>query len=43
MDMNVWVLGTIIYLGTVMPFIYWIGGCIRKHNNCDMATGEPLD
>jgi len=31
------------YICVVMPFIYWLGGNIRKHNNCNIETGEPLD
>lgn len=33
----------VIYFAIMMPVIYFVGGAIRKHNNCDMQTGEPLD
>jgi len=43
MNINPWVLGIIVYFCTVMPLIFWFGGCMRKHQNCDMQTGESLD
>jgi len=37
------VTGIIIYFCTVMPLIYHFGGAVRKYQNRDMKTGEPLD